>query len=177
MDLELDSKAREPEDVLRDGVADSAPLIDPFGRQVTYMRVSVTDRCDFRCVYCMSEHMTFLPKKEVLSLEELETVCTSFVRRGVKRLRLTGGEPLVRRGLMGLITNLSRHLETGALEELTLTTVDNYPFLFWESVSGASFYVIWQSNSADADFEHTGTTSETIPASFPACLSQICVTE
>ncbi len=122
MDLELDSKAREPEDVLRDGVADSAPLIDPFGRQVTYMRVSVTDRCDFRCVYCMSEHMTFLPKKEVLSLEELETVCTSFVRRGVKRLRLTGGEPLVRRGLMGLITNLSRHLETGALEELTLTT-------------------------------------------------------
>lgn len=122
MDLELDSMAREPEDVLRDGVADSTPLIDPFGRQVTYMRVSVTDRCDFRCVYCMSEHMTFLPKKEVLSLEELETVCTAFVRRGVKRLRLTGGEPLVRRGLMGLIEKLARHLETGALEELTLTT-------------------------------------------------------
>lgn len=122
MDLELDSMARETEDVLRDGVTESAPLVDPFGRQVTYMRVSVTDRCDFRCVYCMSEHMTFLPKKEVLSLEELETVCTAFVRRGVKRLRLTGGEPLVRRGLMGLIENLSRHLETGALEELTLTT-------------------------------------------------------
>jgi GTP 3',8-cyclase len=98
------------------------PLIDPFGRHVTYMRVSVTDRCDFRCVYCMSEHMTFLPKKEVLSLEELESVCTTFIRRGVRHLRLTGGEPLVRRGLMGLIKNLSAHLDSGALDEITLTT-------------------------------------------------------
>lgn len=122
MDLELDSMEAQTKGILRDALADGAPLIDPFGRQVTYMRVSVTDRCDFRCVYCMSENMTFLPKKEVLSLEELETVCTTFVRRGVKRLRLTGGEPLVRRGLMGLIESLSRHLESGALEELTLTT-------------------------------------------------------
>lgn len=122
MDLELDSRDTPANDVLPEGQVDGAPLIDPFGRQVTYMRVSVTDRCDFRCVYCMSEHMTFLPKKEVLSLEELETVCTTFVRRGVKKLRLTGGEPLVRRGLMDLIKSLSRHLETGALEELTLTT-------------------------------------------------------
>lgn len=99
-----------------------SPLIDPYGREVTYMRVSVTDRCDFRCVYCMSEHMTFLPKKDVLSLEELDTVCSAFVKRGVRRLRLTGGEPLVRRGLMSLVQSLSRHLDSGALDELTLTT-------------------------------------------------------
>lgn len=97
-------------------------LIDPYGRTVSYMRVSVTDRCDFRCVYCMSEHMTFLPKSELLSLEELEEVCRSFIEHGVRRLRLTGGEPLVRRGLMGMIENLSKYLETGELEELTLTT-------------------------------------------------------
>lgn len=105
-----------------DGPADKPPLIDPFGRHVTYMRVSVTDRCDFRCVYCMSENMTFLPKSEVLSLEELDEVCTAFVNRGVTKLRLTGGEPLVRRGLMSLVNTLARHLDTGALEELTLTT-------------------------------------------------------
>jgi cyclic pyranopterin phosphate synthase len=98
------------------------PLIDPFERAITYLRVSVTDRCDFRCVYCMSEHMTFLPKADVLSLEELDRLCSAFISRGVRKLRLTGGEPLVRRGIMTLVGSLSRHLRTGALEELTLTT-------------------------------------------------------
>ncbi len=97
-------------------------LIDPFGRAVTYLRVSVTDRCDFRCVYCMSENMTFLPKADILSLEELERVAGAFVRLGVRKLRLTGGEPLVRRNIMSLFRGLSRHLGTGALDELTLTT-------------------------------------------------------
>ena len=98
------------------------PLIDPFARAITYLRVSVTDRCDFRCVYCMSEHMTFLPKTDVLSLEELDRLCSAFVAKGVTKLRLTGGEPLVRRGIMTLVSSLSRHLESGALQELTLTT-------------------------------------------------------
>jgi cyclic pyranopterin phosphate synthase len=98
------------------------PLIDPHGRAITYLRVSVTDRCDFRCVYCMAEDMTFLPKTEVLSLEELDRLCSAFVARGVRKLRLTGGEPLVRRNIMSLIGSLSRHLDTGALDELTLTT-------------------------------------------------------
>jgi cyclic pyranopterin phosphate synthase len=103
--------------------ADAASeLIDPFGRHVNYLRVSVTDRCDFRCVYCMSENMTFLPKKDILTLEELDRLCTVFVEKGVRKLRLTGGEPLVRRNIMSLFDNLSRHLKTGALEELTLTT-------------------------------------------------------
>lgn len=97
-------------------------MIDPFGRAVNYLRVSVTDRCDFRCVYCMSEDMSFLPKKEVLSLEELDRLCSAFIRKGVKKLRLTGGEPLVRRNIMSLFHNLSRHLKTGDLEDLTLTT-------------------------------------------------------
>jgi cyclic pyranopterin phosphate synthase len=97
-------------------------MIDPFGRHISYLRVSVTDRCDFRCVYCMAEDMTFLPKAEVLSLEELERLCSAFVRRGVKKLRLTGGEPLVRKNVMSLFRGLGRNLETGALEELTLTT-------------------------------------------------------
>jgi cyclic pyranopterin phosphate synthase len=97
-------------------------MIDPFGRAITYLRVSVTDRCDFRCVYCMSEDMTFLPKAEVLSLEELERLCTAFVRLGVRKLRMTGGEPLVRRNIMSLFRGLSRHLDSGALDELTLTT-------------------------------------------------------
>lgn len=97
-------------------------LIDPFGRKITYLRVSVTDRCDFRCVYCMAEDMTFLPKSEVLSLEELDRLCSAFVERGVDKLRLTGGEPLVRRDVMHLFRGLSRHLESGALKELTLTT-------------------------------------------------------
>jgi cyclic pyranopterin phosphate synthase len=97
-------------------------MIDPFGRHVTYLRVSVTDRCDFRCIYCMSEDMTFLPKADILTLEELDRLCGAFVRKGVRKLRLTGGEPLVRRNIMSLVRNLGRHLETGALDELTLTT-------------------------------------------------------
>ncbi|GGH14361.1 cyclic pyranopterin monophosphate synthase [Alsobacter metallidurans] len=98
------------------------PLVDPFGRSITYLRVSVTDRCDFRCVYCMSEDMTFLPRKDLLTLEELDRLCSAFVRQGVRKLRITGGEPLVRRDIMTLFENLSRHLDSGALEELTLTT-------------------------------------------------------
>ena len=97
-------------------------LIDPFGRAVSYLRVSVTDRCNYRCVYCMSEDMTFLPKADLLTLEELDRVCSAFVRRGVDKIRLTGGEPLVRRGIMTLIRSLGRHLTSGALRELTLTT-------------------------------------------------------
>jgi cyclic pyranopterin phosphate synthase len=100
----------------------ATPIIDPFGRSITYLRVSVTDRCDFRCVYCMAEEMTFLPKAEVLSLEELDRLCSAFVARGVRKLRLTGGEPLVRRNIMWLFRRLARHLESGALEELTVTT-------------------------------------------------------
>ncbi len=98
------------------------PLVDPFGRAITYLRVSVTDRCDFRCVYCMAENMTFLPKADLLTLEELDRLCTAFVVKGVRKLRLTGGEPLVRRGIMTLFASLSRHLRSGALDELTLTT-------------------------------------------------------
>ncbi|WP_454748801.1 GTP 3',8-cyclase MoaA [Ciceribacter selenitireducens] len=97
-------------------------MVDPFGRAVTYLRVSVTDRCDFRCTYCMSENMNFLPKKDLLTLEELDRLCSAFVAKGVKKLRLTGGEPLVRKNIMFLVRGLSRHLESGALEELTLTT-------------------------------------------------------
>src|SRR6266446_3673838 len=100
----------------------SPPLIDPFGRAITYLRVSVTDRCDFRCVYCMSENMTFLPKADLLSLEELDRLCGAFIARGVRKLRLTGGEPLVRRGIMTLVASLARHLATGALDEVTITT-------------------------------------------------------
>ena len=97
-------------------------LIDGLGRSVSYLRVSVTDRCDLRCVYCMAEHMTFLPKAQVLTLEELDRLATAFVGLGVRKLRLTGGEPLVRKGLMTLVESLSRHLKSGALNELTLTT-------------------------------------------------------
>lgn len=109
--LELDRPAVQP-----------APLVDPFARAITYLRVSVTDRCDFRCVYCMAEHMSFLPKADLLTLEELDRLCSVFVARGVRKLRLTGGEPLVRRGIMTLVGSLSRHLQSGALDELTLTT-------------------------------------------------------
>jgi cyclic pyranopterin phosphate synthase len=102
----------------------SAPpaLVDPFGRHVSYLRVSVTDRCDLRCSYCMSEHMTFLPKKDLLTLEELDRLCSAFVARGVRKLRITGGEPLVRKNILWLFRALSRHLGSGALDELTLTT-------------------------------------------------------
>jgi cyclic pyranopterin phosphate synthase len=102
--------------------ATGQPMIDPFGRKISYLRVSVTDRCDFRCVYCMAEEMTFLPKAELLSLEELDRVCSAFIRLGVRKLRLTGGEPLVRRNIMTLFRALGRHLKTGDLDELTLTS-------------------------------------------------------
>ena len=97
-------------------------LIDPFQRAISYLRVSVTDRCDFRCVYCMSENMTFLPKKELLTLEELDRLCSVFISQGVEKLRITGGEPLVRRGIMDYFAAMGRHLESGAVKELTLTT-------------------------------------------------------
>ncbi|MCG8270360.1 GTP 3',8-cyclase MoaA [Aquamicrobium sp. NLF2-7] len=97
-------------------------MIDPFGRHISYLRISVTDRCDFRCVYCMAEDMAFLPRKDLLSLEELDRLCTVFIEKGVRKLRLTGGEPLVRKNIMHLVRELSRHLKSGALEELTLTT-------------------------------------------------------
>jgi GTP 3',8-cyclase len=97
-------------------------MIDPFGRNITYLRVSVTDRCDFRCTYCMAEDMSFLPKKDLLTLEELDRLCSVFIEKGVKKLRLTGGEPLVRKNIMHLVRQLSRHLSSGALDELTLTT-------------------------------------------------------
>jgi GTP 3',8-cyclase len=110
-------QARELDD------ASSHPqLVDPFGRAISYLRVSVTDRCDFRCVYCMAENMSFLPKADLLSLEELDRLCSAFVARGVRKLRLTGGEPLVRRGIMTLVSSLSRHIHSGRLDELTLTT-------------------------------------------------------
>lgn len=99
-----------------------SPLVDPFGREINYVRISVTDRCDMRCIYCMSEDMNFLPKEKLLSLEELERLCDAFISRGVKRLRITGGEPLVRRNILSLFRALSRHLELGTLRELTLTT-------------------------------------------------------
>src|SRR6201988_3321366 len=98
------------------------PMVDPFGRTIRYLRVSVTDRCDLRCFYCMSEDMTFLPKGDLLTLEELDRLCSAFIAKGVKKLRLTGGEPLVRRNVMSLVRSLSRHLKTGALRELTMTT-------------------------------------------------------
>ena len=98
------------------------PLVDPFGRAIRYVRVSVTDRCDYRCVYCMSEDMTFLPKKDVLSLEEMDRLCSAFVGLGARKLRVTGGEPLVRRNVMALFRGLRRHLDSGALDEVTLTT-------------------------------------------------------
>ena len=100
----------------------NAPLIDPFARAISYLRVSVTDRCDFRCTYCMAEQMTFLPKAHLLTLEELDRLCSTFIRMGVQKLRITGGEPLVRKGILSFFEAMSRHLHTGALKELTLTT-------------------------------------------------------
>ena len=101
---------------------ESPKLIDPFKRSITYLRVSVTDRCDFRCVYCMSENMNFLPKAELLTLEELDKMCSAFISQGVEKLRITGGEPLVRRNIIEFFKSISRHLKTGDLKELTLTT-------------------------------------------------------
>jgi cyclic pyranopterin phosphate synthase len=109
-------------DFLSSATSKPQDMVDPFGRAVTYLRVSVTDRCDLRCVYCMSEHMTFLPKKDVLTLEELDRLCSAFVAKGVRKLRLTGGEPLVRKNIMSLIRSLGRHLASNDLDELTLTT-------------------------------------------------------
>jgi GTP 3',8-cyclase len=114
-------------DFERAATVQPTPIIDPFGRAISYLRVSVTDRCDFRCVYCMAEDMTFLPKADLLTLEELDRLCSAFIARGVRKLRLTGGEPLVRRGIMTLVRALSRHLGSGALgagtlDELTITT-------------------------------------------------------
>ena len=97
-------------------------MIDPFGRSIDYLRVSVTDRCDFRCTYCMAEDMAFLPKKDLLTLEELDRLCSVFIEKGVRRLRLTGGEPLVRKNIMHFVRQVSRHINSGALDELTLTT-------------------------------------------------------
>ncbi len=101
---------------------DKVPMIDPFGRMVSYLRVSVTDRCDFRCTYCMAENMTFLPKKDLLTLEELERLCGAFIDKGVRKIRLTGGEPLVRKNIMHLVRALGLRVKAGDLEELTLTT-------------------------------------------------------
>jgi cyclic pyranopterin phosphate synthase len=98
------------------------PLVDPFGRAITYLRVSVTDRCDLRCIYCMKERMRFLPREDLLSIEEMDRIAAAFVARGVRRLRFTGGEPLVRRGFVDLLTSVSRHLRTGALDEVLVTT-------------------------------------------------------
>src|SRR5947209_4358528 len=108
--------------VLNHAISPSSAMTDPFGRSISYLRVSVTDRCDLRCFYCMSEDMTFLPKADLLTLEELDRLCSAFIAKGVRKLRLTGGEPLVRRGIMTLVRSLSRHLGSGGLDELTLTT-------------------------------------------------------
>ena len=114
----------------------TAPLIDPFARAIDYLRVSVTDRCDFRCVYCMAENMTFLPKKELLTLEELDRLSSAFVRMGVRKLRITGGEPLVRREIMTYFRAMSRHLASGALKELTLTTNGSQLARFADELAG-----------------------------------------
>jgi cyclic pyranopterin phosphate synthase len=98
------------------------PLVDPFGRAITTLRVSVTDRCDLRCIYCMNERMRFLPRAELLTLEELDRLCAAFIARGVRRLRFTGGEPLVRKGFLGLLRQAGRHLNGGELDEMTVTT-------------------------------------------------------
>src|SRR3954465_6149924 len=100
----------------------SRPMTDPFGRSISYLRVSVTDRCDLRCFYCMSEDMTFLPKADLLTLEELDRLCTAFVAKGARKIRLSGGGPLVRRNGMAVVRSLARHLSSGVLDELTLTT-------------------------------------------------------
>ncbi len=117
--------------------APTSEMIDPFGRAITYLRVSVTDRCDFRCVYCMAEDMTFLPRKDLLTLEELDRLCTAFIEKGVRKIRITGGEPLVRRNIMNLFEALGRHLQTGTLDELTLTTNGSQLTRFAEPLKAA----------------------------------------
>jgi len=112
-------------------------LRDSFGRNITYLRLSVTDRCDLRCTYCMAENMTFLPRKDLLTLEEMDTLASAFIARGVRKIRLTGGEPLVRRGLMQFINGLSRHLTSGALDEITLTTNGTQLSRFADQLAGA----------------------------------------
>jgi molybdenum cofactor biosynthesis enzyme MoaA len=114
-------------------------LIDPFGRAITYIRVSVTDRCDFRCAYCMAEDMTFLPRRELLSLEELDRLCSAFIEMGTRKIRITGGEPLVRRDIMGLFRSLSHHLEAGTLQEMTLTTNGSQLARFAVELARAAF--------------------------------------
>jgi molybdenum cofactor biosynthesis enzyme MoaA len=109
-------------DQLSVGTHDGSTLVDSFGRAITYVRVSVTDRCDFRCVYCMAEDMAFLPRRELLTIEELDRLCSAFIEMGTRKIRITGGEPLVRRDIMGLFRSLSQHLEAGTLQEMTLTT-------------------------------------------------------
>ena len=132
------------EPIASPGASLSRPMTDSFGRSISYLRVSVTDRCDLRCFYCMSEDMTFLPKADLLSLEELDRLCSAFIAKGVRKLRLTGGEPLVRRNVMTLVRSLSRHLESGALNELTLTTNGSQLARFagelrdWESAGSTS---------------------------------------
>ena len=131
-------------------------MIDPFGRTITYLRVSVTDRCDFRCTYCMAEDMAFLPKRDLLSLEELDRLCTVFIEKGVKKLRLTGGEPLVRKNIMHLVRQLSRHLKSGALDELTLTTNGSQLARFAGELADAGVKRINVSlDTLDADKFHT----------------------
>jgi cyclic pyranopterin phosphate synthase len=133
-------------------------MIDPFGRTITYLRVSVTDRCDFRCTYCMAEDMAFLPKKDLLSLEELDRLCTVFIEKGVRKLRLTGGEPLVRKNIMHLVRQLSRHLKSGALDELTLTTNGSQLARFAGELADAGVKRINVSlDTLDADKFHTVT--------------------
>ena len=116
----------------------SYKMIDPFGRKISYLRVSVTDRCDFRCSYCMAEDMDFLPRSEILDLEEIDQVASAFIKRGVDKIRLTGGEPLVRRGIMKLVNSLSRHKKSGALKELTLTTNASQLYRFADELAGSA---------------------------------------
>ena len=116
---------------------DAPPMIDPFGRAITYVRVSVTDRCDFRCVYCMAEDMHFLPKQDLLTLEELDRLCTAFIEKGVRKIRITGGEPLVRKNILSLFQSLGRHLQSGVLQELTLTTNGSQLTRFAEPLKAA----------------------------------------
>jgi cyclic pyranopterin phosphate synthase len=139
-------------------------MIDPFGRTISYLRVSVTDRCDFRCTYCMAEDMAFLPKKDLLSLEELDRLCSVFIEKGVRKLRLTGGEPLVRKNIMHLVRQLSRHLKSGALDELTLTTNGSQLARFADELADAGVKRINVSvDTLDADKFHAITRWGNLP--------------